>query len=187
MGGKEILPVQDKNSQAPQTLRIATIAVLTAVTFVIGYFVRFPLPASGGTFTLVDLGVFFAAFAFGPFSAAIAGGAGSAIFDLASGYAAYAPISLVVHGLEGLIAGLIATAGYRKPLEAVLWAVAGLIGTGIVIGGYFLAQIVLFGGPAMALKEVLFNAVQAGVGAVAGALLTVAVRRAYPPVQGLRW
>ncbi len=179
--------MQDRQDSLPSSLRIASIAVLTATTFVIGFFVRFPLPATQGTFTLVDLGIFFAAYAFGPYTAAIAGGAGAALFDLASGYAPYAPISLVVHGLEGLVAGMIASAGLKKPIEPFLWIIAGICGAVIVIGGYFFSQIFFFGGPAAALTEILPNSVQAAVGSVGGALLTVAVRRAYPPVQGLRW
>lgn len=160
---------------------------MTATTFIIGFFVRLPLPASKGTFTLVDLGIFIAAYAFGPFTAAIAGGAGSALFDVASGYAPYAPVSLIVHGLEGLLSGLIAAAAYRKKTEPLAWIIAGVCGAAIVIGGYFLSQIVFFGGMAAAVTELLPNAVQAGVGAAAGALLTLAVRRAYPPIHGLRW
>lgn len=179
--------MQDRSGRFPSSLRIASIAVLTATTFVIGYFVRFPLPASKGTFTLVDLGIFFAAYAFGPFTAAITGGVGSALFDLASGYAPYAPISLAVHGLEGLIAGLIASAGYTRPSEPVMWVLAGFCGAAIVVGGYFLTQILFFGGLAVAITEVLPNGIQAGIGAVGGALLAAAVRRAYPPIQGLRW
>jgi uncharacterized membrane protein len=179
--------LKDRQNALPSSLRIASIAVQTAATFVIGYFVKFPLPASKGTFTLVDLGIFFAAYAFGPFTAAIAGGAGSAIFDVASGYATYAPISLVVHGLEGLAAGLIASSAYGKPAEPVMWVLAGVCGAAIVIGGYFAAQVLFFGGPGIAVTEMIPNSVQAGVGAVGGALLAVAVRRAYPPIQGLRW
>jgi uncharacterized membrane protein len=184
---QEVIHVQNQRGPLPSSLRIASIAVLAALTFVIGFFVRFPIPATEGTFTLVDLGIFFAAYAFGPFTAAIAGGAGSAIFDIVSGYAHYAPITLVVHGLEGLIAGLIASAGYRKPREALLWVIAGLCGAAVVIGGYFLSQVLLFGGIAAAVVEIIPNTVQTVVGAVGGALLTIAVRRAYPPIQELRW
>ena len=179
--------MSDRTVPVPSSLRIAAVAVLTAVTFVIGYFVRLPLPATQGIFTLADLAIFFAAFAFGPYSAAIAGGAGTALIDVIGGTAQYAPISLLVHGLEGLVAGAIAAAGKKGPREIVLWIIAGAAGIILVAGGYFLAEVVFFGGPATAVTEVLPNVAQGGIGAVGGALLTAAVRRAYPPVQGLRW
>ena len=78
--------MENRRGPLPSSLRIASIAVLAALTFVIGFFVRFPIPATEGTFTLVDLGIFFAAYAFGPFTAAIAGGAGSALFDIVLGF-----------------------------------------------------------------------------------------------------
>ncbi len=189
----------------PSTLRIATAAVLTAVTFVIGY-VRLPLPATQGIFTLADIAIFFAAFTFGPLTGAIAGGAGAALIDLIGGTAPYAPVSLVVHGLEGLVAGVIAV-GMRRttqsgsamqsarpdspkehaPARLLSWLLAGVVGTVILAGGYFLAEVLFFGGPGKAITEVLPNVAQGVVGAIGGALLTVAVRRAYPPVQSLRW
>lgn len=171
----------------PGSLRIASVSILTAVTFIIGYFVRLPLPATQGIFTLADLGIFFSAFAFGPFTAAIAGGVGTGLIDLIGGTAQYAPISLVVHGLEGLLAGAIASVGFSRKIEPLTWIAAGVAGLVVMVGGYFLAEMAFFGGPATALTEVLTNAGQAGIGAVGGGLLALAVRKAYPPIQTLRW
>jgi uncharacterized membrane protein len=179
--------MSDETRAAPASLRIAAVAILAALTFVIGYFVRVPLPATQGIFTLADIVIFFSAFAFGPFSAAVSGGAGTALIDLIGGTAPYAPISLLVHGLEGLVAGLIAVAARKDRMRVLWWAIAGAVGTVLMAGGYFLAEVVFFGGPGKAVTEVLPNIAQAVVGAVGGALLTIAVRRAYPPIQGMRW
>jgi uncharacterized membrane protein len=163
------------------------VAILSAVTFIIGYFVRLPLPGTQGIFTLADLGIFFSAFAFGPFTAAIAGGIGTALIDLIGGTAQYALISFFVHGLEGLLAGIIASAGFTRKWEPLFWIAAGAVGVIVMVGGYFLAETVFFGGPATALTEVLFNVGQAVIGAVGGALLALAVKKAYPPISTLRW
>jgi uncharacterized membrane protein len=175
----------DEQQKAPASLRIAAIATMTALVVVIGQ-VRFPIPATQGVFTLADVAILWTAFTLGPWSGAVAGGLGAAIFDIISGYAQYSPTSLVVHGLEGLVAGLIALAA-RGRLTVVFWAIAGIAATGIVAGGYLLAETLFYGGFSKAVFEVLPNCAQGAAGAIGGALLTVAIRRAYPPVQRLRW
>ena len=178
--------MSDQKEMFPSSLRMAAIAVLAAVTVVIGY-VRVPLPATQGIFTLADIAIYFAAFTFGPFSAAIAGGLGTAVIDLIGGTAQYAPSSLVVHGIEGLLAGFLAAAWGKRSFAVVSWILAGIIGTIVMAGGYLVLEILFYGGFAKAVTEIPFNVAQSAVGAVGGALLTVAVRRAYPPVERLRW
>ena len=110
---------------APVSLRIAAVAVLTALTVVIGY-IRVPLPATNGIFTLADVAIFCAAFALGPFSAAVAGAVGTGLIDLIGGTAQYAPTSFVVHGLEGLVAGLIALGASGRGASVIRWILAGI-------------------------------------------------------------
>jgi uncharacterized membrane protein len=175
--------------RAPSSLRVAAVAVLTALTVVIGY-IRVPLPATQGIFTLADIAIYFAAFCLGPWTAAVAGGLGTALIDLIGGTAQYAPTSFIVHGLQGLLAGLIAGiagAGARGGTRALFWVLAGAVGTVVMAGGYLAAETLFYGGFAKAVTEVLFNIAQSVVGAVGGGLLALAVRRAYPPVQRLRW
>jgi uncharacterized membrane protein len=171
----------------PASMRVAAIAVLSALTFVIGFFVRVPLPATNGIFTLADVTIFCAAFALGPASAGITGALGTALIDLIGGTAQYAPASFIVHGLEGLLAGLIAWAASGRVLTVILWILAGVTGVVVMTGGYLLAETLFYGGYATATTEIVFNVAQSGVGAVAGALLAIAVRRAYPPLARLRW
>jgi len=172
--------------RAPASLHIAAVAVLTALTFVIGL-IRVPLPATQGIFTLADVAIFCAAFALGPFSAALAGGIGAALIDLIGGTAQYAPTSLVVHGLEGLVAGLIALAAAGKLSTVVFWVLAAIAGTAVMAGGYLAAETLFYGGFATAATEIVFNVAQGAAGAIGGALIAVAVRRGYPPLTRLRW
>jgi uncharacterized membrane protein len=204
----------EENERSPGSLKVASLAIMTAMTVVVGY-IRVPLPATQGIFTLGDIAIYFTAFCLGPFSGAVAGGLGAALIDLIGGTAQYAPVSFVVHGLQGLLAGLIAAAGARQRTDAdtarpggalqgtevnaarpggarrsvsvLLWIIAGLCGTVIMAGGYLLAETLFYGGFAKAVTEVVFNVAQSLTGAVGGVLLTVAVRRAYPPVSRLRW
>jgi uncharacterized membrane protein len=169
-------------------LRIATIAILTAVTAVLTYLVRIPVPATKGYFNLGDTVIYFTAFTLGPVSALLSGGLGTAIADLI-GYPTFAPISLFVHGLQGLVAALIANiplrGGRRWPFSPS-WLLAAGAGTVLMCAGYLAAESVMFGFGA-ALVELPFNVLQNAVGAVAGISLSLAVRKAYPPVEDLRW
>ena len=79
----------EKNRNA---LKVAVVAVLTAVVVVFTMIVR--IPTAKGYINLCDVAICFIAFTFGPWSAFIAAGLGTALADLFSGYAQWAPISL---------------------------------------------------------------------------------------------
>ena len=89
---------------------IGLLAVLIALTAVFTLLIRIPTPARGYV-NLSDVAITFAALTFGPWVGLIVGGLGTAIADLLAGYAPYAPISFVAHGLQGLLIGLI---GFRR-------------------------------------------------------------------------
>ncbi len=162
--------------------RISSVAILTAVTAVFTLFIRVPSPARG-YFNLSDVAVVFTALTFGPFSALISGGVGTAIADLIGSYVAWSPISLLVHGLQGLVIGLIA---HTRPSNIGISIVAGIAGTAIMAGGY-LAGGTLLEGIGTALTEVPGNLVQSAAGVVLGIPLSLAVSRAFPPVRGWKW
>ena len=88
-------------------LRISLIAVSAAIVAVFTIVIRIPVSATGGYISLVDAGVSFVAYAFGPLTGFIAGGVGTALADILGGYAQWAPISFAVHGVEALVLGLI--------------------------------------------------------------------------------
>ena len=163
--------------------RIASIAILAALTTVLTRVVQIPLPARG-YINLGDVAIVFTAITLGPFSAALAGGLGTALADLLSGpYAFWAPISLVVHGLQCLLIGLIALV---RPRNLVFQVLGGIVGMAIMAAGYLLAGVFIEGaGPA--LTEVPGNLIQGGAGVVLGILVSAAVIRAYPPVRQWKW
>jgi len=163
-------------------LRIALVAVLSAVVVVFTMIVR--IPTAKGYLNLCDVAVCFIAFTFGPWTALLAGGIGAAMADLFSGYAQWAPISFVCHGLEGL---LVALAVRKKPvgwLQRILAAGGALLS---VVGGYFVLSGLLVSGFSVALAEVPENLGQVVVGLILGAAVAAAVKKAYPPVEELAW
>lgn len=158
---------------------IGLLAVLIALTAVFTLLIRVPTPARGYV-NLSDVAITFAGLAFGPWVGAIAGGIGTALADLLGGFAPYAPISLVAHGLQGLLVGLI---GYRQR-NMTRMILAWLAGAVAMLAGYLLGGALYVGLPT-ALLEVPLNAFQTLVGALVGIPLVFAVRKAYPAVDRL--
>ena len=157
---------------------IALVAILSAVTAVLTLAVRIPFAPTRGYFTLADVGVYFAAFAFGPVIGSVTAGLGTGLADVLGGYAHFAIWSFLIHGLQGLVAGLL---GWRRGLVGMVagW-IAGLV---VMVAGYFLVEYFLYGfGPAAA-EAVTINLPQVAIGGVVGLLLVLAVRRAYPQVD----
>lgn len=181
-------PDSNPTAAGSTAFRVASLAVLTAVTALFTYLIRIPIAPTRGYLNLGDVAIYFTAFTFGPVSALVAGGLGTALADVLSGYAQWAPISLFVHGLQGLVAGLLALLPLRRhwgPFEPA-WLLALGGGTLVMCGGYLAAGAVMVGLGA-ALTELPGNVLQNVAGVVGGIPLTLAVRKAYPPVRELRW
>ncbi len=155
---------------------IAITAILTAIVAVFTLVVRVPVPATQGYFHFGDVAVFFAGFAFGPLVGLIAGGLGTGLADLMGGYATYAPISLVAHGLQGLLAGWLGHNQRTRGL-AIGWLAGGLA----MMATYFAVEAVLFGLGA-AVTEAPWNLLQVVGGGLIGIPLLRLVRKAYPPI-----
>ncbi len=157
---------------------IALVAVLIALTTVFTLLIRVPTPARGYV-NLSDVAVTFASLIFGPWVGMVAGGVGTALADLLGGFAPFAPLSMVAHGLEGLLIGLIAL-----KRRSVGWMIlAWLIGSLAMVAVYLVGEGLFYTGWPLALAEVPMNAFQALVGGLIGIPLVLAVRKAYPPVD----
>jgi uncharacterized membrane protein len=158
---------------------LAVIAVMTAIVFVLTQIKLFPTP-DGGYVHLGDAGIFFSAFAFGPWIGAAIGGLGTALADITGGFAQWAIFSFVIHGLQGYAAGWLS-----KRFPGLVGLVLGtIVGSIIVVVGYLPAGMLLTS-PAQALASLPWNVLQVAVGAVVGIPLFVAVRQAYPPILNL--
>ncbi len=160
--------------------RMALIALMGALIFVLTALVRIPVPATGGYVHLGDAAITFAAYAFGPWVAMVAGGMGTAMADML-GYPQWAPFSLVIHGVQGLAMGWMV----RRRINTLKVLLSLVIGAGIVVAGYFAAGTLLVGVGAASL-EVIPNTLQGLSGGLIGVPLYLAVRRAYPPLESRR-
>ncbi|SNF63589.1 integral membrane protein [Streptococcus pneumoniae] len=147
-----------------KTTKIALVSLLTALSVVLGYFLKIPTPT--GILTLLDAGVFFAAFYFGSREGAVVGGLASFLIDLLSGYPQWMFFSLVNHGLQGFFAGF---KGKSQWLGLILATIA-------MVGGYALGS-TLMNGWAAALPEILPNFMQNMVGMIVGFILSQSIKK----------
>jgi len=157
-------------------IQLSLIAVMTAAVAVGTFIIRIPNPM-GGYFNVGDVMVFVSALTFGPIVGGFAGGVGSAISD-AIGFPVFVIPTLVIKGLEGCIAGLIANrkSAFRDTLAVI---VAG----GEMIIGYFLVELyALQWGLGGALGEVPGNIAQIVIGGVIGIPVAYVIRRRLPEV-----
>ena len=127
------------------TKKLALTALMAALTAVLTL-ASVPLPG-GGYYNFGDVAIFIAAAALGPVAGAFAGGLGGALGDLILGYTFYAPFTLVIKALEGLIAGLLFKAFKSAFIKeggtvkkVVFSAVSNVVGGLMMAAGYFLAE-----------------------------------------------
>ena len=103
------IPVAEKQTTSSQIRFITITAMFIALTYVFTAFVNIKLPiaANGGLIHLGNVPLFIGAILFGKKTGAIAGGVGMGLFDLLSGWTAWAPFTLVIVGLMGFAVGAI--------------------------------------------------------------------------------
>jgi uncharacterized membrane protein len=157
------------------TRELAASAVMAALVCVATMLVQFPIPATQGFFNVGDAMVMVAALTFGPVVGAIAGGLGSSLADFLGGWYVWVPFTLVIKGIEGLLAGLVLGTSDEDQgkLRVVLaWIVGGLE----MVTGYFLVQVYMYGLSA-ALVEAPFNFVQMAVGGIVGVPISLALKQ----------
>lgn len=156
------------------TRDLAISAVLAALVCVATMLVQIPNPPTRGYINVGDAMIFVSALIFGAIAGGFAGGVGSALADILSGFAFYAPFTLVIKGMEGLLAGFISD---RRRSKRDLLAV--MVGGSEMVLGYFLVEAIFFGLGA-ALTEVPGNVFQILVGGLIGIPVAYLVRRRLP-------
>lgn len=153
-------------------IQISLMAVMAALVTVGTLIVRIPNPM-GGYFNVGDVMIFVAALTFNPIIGGVAGGLGSAIADII-GFPVFAIPTLVIKGLEGLLAGLITN---KKSVYRDILAVLAA-GTEMVIG-YFVVEVYLWG-LSGALLEVPANIAQITIGGLVGIPIAIILRKRLP-------
>lgn len=148
---------------------------MIAIICVATYLFQIPIPATEGYFNIGDAMVFTSALIFGPIIGGFSGGVGSALSDMLGGFGGYAPITLIIKGIEGTLAGLISNGkDSKRDILAVI------VGGTEMIAGYFLVETFILGYAGLA--EVPFNFLQILVGGIVSVPLSLIVRRYLAPL-----
>ena len=145
---------------------MVTQALMIALTLVATAFIniRLPLMGSGGLIHLGNVPVFLAAIIFGRKTGAIAGAFGMGLFDLLSGWAAWAPFTFVIVGAMGYVVGMTREKLKMKPFFAdALGILFALI---LKITGYYFAEVILYHNWVLPFGSIPGNVAQIVVAAV---------------------
>lgn len=151
------------------TRKIAIYGMLTALTVAVSLVILIPIPVTNGFITLCDAGIYLTALLFGPIGGLAVGAITGGMLDLLAGYPQWILFSLVIHGLQGFIAG---NAKIKRPLRLAL-------GCLVMVVGYALATGLLYGTGA-GLLSIPTNMIQSIFGAVVAIPLSKGLQQAIP-------
>lgn len=143
---------------------MAVTAVLIALTYVFTAFVnvRLPIAANGGLVHLGNVPFFIGTIIFGKKAGAISGGVGMALFDLLSGWTAWAPFTLIIVGIMGFTVGAI-----TEKHKGFGWNVLAITAACVIkIVGYYIAEGFIYGNWVAPAASIPGNLVQIGAAAV---------------------
>jgi uncharacterized membrane protein len=121
--------------------------LLTAIVFSATMFIniRLPISINGGLIHMGNIALFLTAFLFGKKKGAIAGAFGMGLFDILSGWTAWAPFTFVIRGVMGYVIGSISHANNKEGVNALYNIIAIIIGGIWMIGGYYMTEVILYG------------------------------------------
>jgi uncharacterized membrane protein len=156
-------------------LNIALLAMMTALATITTLVLTVPYPVTSGYFNLGDTIVMLGGFILGPIGGFIVGGVGSALADMIVA-PIYAPITLVVKGFEGMAVGYFSS----KTLKAIRlskWDITGvLVGSVIMLVGYLIGEILLWGVGAAVAELIVVNLGQVVAGSIVALLVGPTIR-----------
>lgn len=164
--------------KAPNPREAALTAVMTAAVAAVTMVISVPFPLTRGYFNFGDAVVMLAGLLFGARLGGFAGGIGSAMADVLSGYPYYAPLTLVIKGTEGFLTGVIGS--NRKLSFKVAGVAAGAV---TMLVGYFAVETPLYGMAAALAELVTINSIQVISGAVVSIVMNQIILRAYPAIK----
>lgn len=152
-----------------KTQKAVITALLAALVCVATMMIKIPSPLNG-YLNLGDCVVLLSGWILSPFYGFLAAGIGSALADLFSGYAVYAPATFVIKGAMALVAYF----GFRflqKRLGNLLSRmISGAAAEIVMILGYFLFEGILYGF-LPSVPNIPANAVQGVAGLILGIVL----------------
>ncbi len=156
--------VRQKTKVNDKVIELAMTALFIALTYVATAFIniRLPIAANGGLVHLGNVPLFIAAAFFSKKTAALAGGIGMGMFDLLSGWTAWAPFTLVIVATIGFVFALVIN---KKPTFLKL-LLAVVLACMIKVAGYYIAEVILYGNWVAPATSIPGNIVQIAVAGI---------------------
>ncbi|MGX8852701.1 ECF transporter S component [Amedibacillus sp. YH-ame10] len=142
------------------TKELVVYALGMAVVFSVTMYIKIP-NGIDGYFNLGDGFILLFSSILGPIGGFFIGGLGSALADVAGGYSYYFFFTLIIKGLEGFLVGWL----FQKYGNRVRF-IAYLLGSIIMVSGYFLAKWYLKGNLWIAVSGIVENIIQSAFGCV---------------------
>jgi len=174
---------QNKNT-AKTALQIAAAAVFASLVFVTTYLFTINIPATSGYFNFGEAIIYVASILFGPIAGGLAGGIGAATSDVLLGYAVFAPGTLVIKIIEGLIVGFLYLKLQKRLANRTISATIAITTGGLeMVAGYLIYEQIIGYSLTNALFEVPFNLVQMAVGLFIAIPIMHAVQRVFPQLK----
>lgn len=167
------MDIKEKSTSKDKLLKICVTAMFAALICVATMLIQIPSPLNGYV-NFGDCFILIAAWVLGPVYGFAAGGIGSALADLFTGYVHYVPGTFVIKGLIAVAAALICRAMLKKmpKISVPAYIVSALAGEIIMVGGYYLYAALLLGKSfAGAAASVPGNLVQGAFGLVCGVVI----------------
>jgi len=155
--------------------RLVIAALFTAIVCVATFIVKIPSPATNGYFNLGDCFVLLSGWLLGPVYGTLAAGLGSALADILSGYAQYAPATFIIKALMAVAAFLLYKAMSSKPFIAKL--IGGFAAESIMVLGYFGYEAVILQYGLAAAGSIFSNVMQGIVGIAAAISVATAIEK----------
>ena len=160
-----------KTKKQNRTMEVVIEAMFIALVFTATWLIniRLPLVGSGGLIHLGNVPLFIGGMLFGRKTGAIAGAFGMALFDLMSGWTAWAPFTFVIVGAMGYVIGWIAE---KKPFKMAMTnhVLSVILAIAIKVVGYYFAEVILYGNWITPLGSIPGNIIQVGVAGVVALL-----------------
>jgi len=157
---QEVISVSNTKNK---TYQLVICALFIALTYIATWLIniRLPFVGSGGLIHLGNVPLFVGAMLYGRKVGAAAGAFGMGLFDLMSGWTAWAPFTFVIVGAMGYTVGLMAE---KKPFKnaTINNMVSVIFALIIKIAGYYLTEVVLYGNWITPLGSIPGNILQVG-------------------------
>ncbi len=153
------------------TKKLVLTALFSALTAVATIVVQIPLPF--GYVNLGDVFVLLSAFILGSFYCVASAGIGSALADIISGYAIYAPGTFVIKCLMAFVAYIVVKFLKNKiKVVIVPQMIAGVLAEAIMVAGYFFYDAVILSYSWSAVASIVGNLIQGGIAIVVSITIT---------------